>query len=422
MKKLAAVTIVILLLCAMVSAGEAWPVYPRIGRSLGVGARGASLANNFTALSNDISALYWNPAGLAFLPVREFQITIDGFRMHYDASIGTITTRDHHERMRFTNSGLMAAVPTQVGGFTLAGAYQNPFVFDDISGFSGSVIRDGSEVNLKSNYSTSGGLRMWSGGFGVQVAPNLGAGVTASLVGGREDLRSSLTTKDGSGSVTDTVQNVNAKYFGYDLRAGLMYVHDDLFRLGARVVFPQVIRFEEEVRGSDNGDRYRFESSGRLYSPLSGSVGGALTLPVITVTAEGRYTFPYTYIFPNDDIPKNSQAAHFNTGAGAGVEVPLYVVPVILRAGYSYDKYNLFPYVAVYGDNDRTWEDVDVDDVHKNLQTISGGVAIVTHKTAFELGYVLQTWGRRTESVSGQGLLEQDYKDHRVIATFSVRY
>lgn len=56
---------IILLLPALLLAG-----FPKVGTTaapflkIGVGARAVALGGNFTAISNDVSAMYWNPAGL----------------------------------------------------------------------------------------------------------------------------------------------------------------------------------------------------------------------------------------------------------------------------------------------------------------------------------------------------------------------
>jgi len=48
----------------------------RFGFENGFGARAFSMANNYVALSNDLSAIYWNPAAMSFSLTREFQVTL----------------------------------------------------------------------------------------------------------------------------------------------------------------------------------------------------------------------------------------------------------------------------------------------------------------------------------------------------------
>ncbi|MDG5815870.1 hypothetical protein QA601_12330 [Chitinispirillales bacterium ANBcel5] len=422
-KKAIVLVIIVTSLFSHSYGSDSYPVMGLVGRHYGVGSRAFSFANNFTAISNDLSALYWNPAALSFLPVREFQISVDGFRTSGEFQLNRNSVTDYHERIKLTNAGLMGALPTIQGGFTMAAAYQNPFVFDDFATYSGAFKRDGLNETTDAKISRYGGLRMWSSGFGVQVAPNVGAGVSVSLIRGNYQMSESremvVVEDSSSNSITGKREG---SYQGYDLRGGLMYNFDDVFRLGMRIVIPQRIRFVERVNEiyRDNKTkqdiRYNYEVRKRLHSPLSGAMGAALTLPYFTVTTEGRFKFPYTYIFPNDDIPDGNQARRFIFGGGVGVEVPLTVVPIILRGGYSYDMYDLYPYVEVARGASRKWERDDVK-VERNLQSFAVGMSLVTKNTAFELGYGFQTW-----ALVSNRILEQDYNDHRLTTTFSVRY
>jgi hypothetical protein len=45
---------------------------------LGAGARGAALGGSFAAVANDVTALYWNPAGLALMP--SMQVSVSAYR------------------------------------------------------------------------------------------------------------------------------------------------------------------------------------------------------------------------------------------------------------------------------------------------------------------------------------------------------
>ena len=55
--------------------------FPKVGTTaapflkIGVGARAVALGGNFTALANDVTALYWNPAGITSVPSLAFAAT-----------------------------------------------------------------------------------------------------------------------------------------------------------------------------------------------------------------------------------------------------------------------------------------------------------------------------------------------------------
>ena len=66
-----------LLIAVIVVANVAAEDNVRFGFENGFGARAFSMANNYVALSNDLSAIYWNPAAMSFSLTREFQVTFD---------------------------------------------------------------------------------------------------------------------------------------------------------------------------------------------------------------------------------------------------------------------------------------------------------------------------------------------------------
>ena len=50
--------------CSLVSAQVSAPKYANEFLSIGIGARALGMANTQVACSNDVTAAYWNPAGL----------------------------------------------------------------------------------------------------------------------------------------------------------------------------------------------------------------------------------------------------------------------------------------------------------------------------------------------------------------------
>jgi len=100
---------------------------------MGEGARAFAMANNYVALSGDLSAMFWNPAGFAFVPARELQISFDGLSQRTASTFlgndGSATNAASSvSRPRLVDIGYMHAFPTVQGGFTLAASYHSTYL------------------------------------------------------------------------------------------------------------------------------------------------------------------------------------------------------------------------------------------------------------------------------------------------------
>jgi hypothetical protein len=382
----------------------------------GVGARAFGLANNHTALSSGSSDLFWNPGAMGFSVSREFQASLYGIRLSSSSDFFKTVTEDDLQRFRIGNAGFLFAIPASRGGMSIAASYSNPVILDDVYRFSGSYSIDDTTYFSRRSFRTTGNLNYWTGGLGLQIAKNLGAGIAASLVTGRGSSIATLANQ------TETIDDytTDGRYVGYDLRAGLMYKFSKV-SIGARFTVPQVIRYSEFASGTYDGEYIDETTDYNMYSSYKGALGVSALLPFFTVTAEVRTTLPYDYLFPVENIPDNSQAGYFKTGAGIGIEVPLVVAPFIVRAGYSYDDFDLNPFVydfVTIPDNERDfdWSDNGVK-VNRNLNRITAGIGYTTASTSFDLSYGFSTWGLTTNHN-----LVQTYKLHRLLASFAIRF
>ncbi len=100
---------------------------------IGVGARGIGMGGAFTALADDSSAVYWNPAGLARLEKREVSVS--------HAELGLGTREDFLAYAHPTSRGTIAAAMTYlsqgaIGGRDAAGRPTGNYQASD-SAFSG---------------------------------------------------------------------------------------------------------------------------------------------------------------------------------------------------------------------------------------------------------------------------------------------
>jgi len=402
------------------------------GRDIGVGVRAAAFAGNHTAAVNDLSATYWNPAALAFLPVREFQVSSDITRTFGESKVsgrgvsvlpGTLT-EDYKDRLRLRGIGAMTAIPTVQGGLTLAASYDSPFAFDDFSVY-GYEYDGGAPVT--ENDVRYGDLNRWSIAFGVQVAPKMAVGLTVSIITG--DDRTVYDERRGGEPYNDLESKYD--YLGYSFTGGFLYLPTDYLKLGLCINMMMDLGVKQTMtvkwyKGDDWRDDYGRPDAlsaidGNAYRAPYGALGVGLTLPWLIAALDLRLIMPYTFILPGENIPTNSQAREFKTGAGIGVEVPLPIsAPIVLRTGYSVDECDFYPIVNRLKDTEIDWESGTEFSPMGVKHTMSLGAAIFTSGTGFELSYGYQTWGVKHKN--NERTLKQSYSNHRLMYAIIFRY
>jgi hypothetical protein len=325
-----------------------------------------------------------------------------------------------------SNIGFLIALPTSRGGCGFTLGYSSPYVFDDLVRFKGSYsIADGS-ADVERDSRTHGRLDMWGGAFGIQVAPGLGLGASLALVTGKERYRDTFVKAllDTSGNFLEYAQDFTEEreltYVGYDLRIGVLYSLLERYRVGLRIVAPQVVRFTEqrsERFPHDTSAVYAYpEAQGILVSSYRGAFGGSAKLSFGTIMGEVRARAPFGVLYPNERFPSGSPAAHTRFGAGAGLEVPVADM-LLLKAGYSWDQYDPFIFALKYeGEPSPVWDTYGTS-ADKDRHLITGGLSLLWSQLRLDFAYGYQMW-----SLNTRGVLQEDHNTHRVSFALSVRY
>jgi long-subunit fatty acid transport protein len=396
--------------CISVAKGDALAI-----NQVGVGARAFSFANNYVAAANDMSSIFWNPAALSFIPVREIQVSLDMLSNTSNTDFLGSKENSDVRRIRLANIGYLSAVPTGRGGLTFAAAYQSPYVFDDNPSFFGNYIdKSNNSIKLNKDYRSFGSLNFWSGAFGLQVAPGLGIGAALSLVTGSQKINY-IFTSDTDGIATRTnndMYNAERSCVGYDVRLGLLYSPIEKIRLGARLVLPQTIWFTEDP------PIYEGFSKGQLFSSYSGAIGISTVLPIATLSSEVRFRAPYDYVNPEDVIPSNSPAHNSRVGAGLGAEIPLFIKNALVRVGYSWDQYDTHPFAIQYdGDTSQAVWESDGVTVNQDRNLLTAGLAYVSSGISIEASYGYQFWKLNTN-----GTLSESDHIQRFLVSLSTRF
>ncbi|MFH1759934.1 MAG: hypothetical protein ABIA63_02415, partial [bacterium] len=305
-------------------AAESWTqlVGVPVRTEIGVGSRATAMGKNYTAISNDASALFWNPAGMAFNKAREIQVSFGGIKAYNQSTFKYNNTDNStyykNQRFKIENAGYLRALETTQGGFSFGLGYQCPYIFDVVLDYGGEYMDGPDRINMQNRYSAQGQLDFWTGGFGVQIVQGLGMGVSLSLVTGWEN--NNLFFKKMTNNTIQDRENhhyydkITRTYKGYDIRLGFMYKPiSGRSAFGLRLVLPSTISFNEEFSEeqpfSDN-TIYKEELAGYLKSDYSGAFGISYSFPFMIISTEIKARAPH----PSTDMFSEQQ--YWKMGAG----------------------------------------------------------------------------------------------------------
>lgn len=422
--------------------------------SRGVGTRALSLANSFVALADDFTAVYWNPAGLAFIPVREVQLSLDYTHNRMNSSLAGTESDGRLQHIRLGNAGFLRSVPTSRGGFSFAVGYTSPVILDNVYSFTGwdqylgrdsipssywseiitqqvgsTIVYDtivehlsnGERMYFGPNNKnrTHGQLGMISGSAGWQVAQGLGFGVTLSFILGRElqNIYSDQRSEDGSLFDTSHIE-LRRSYTGIDFRAGVLIKPIEWLSLGLCIAAPQYIRFEQNAQEEELYYGYIYPeqyNTGTIKSSFSGSFGAAFKLPFMLLSTQANARAPMI------EAEEGSDRSFWKVGLSTGIEVPVPALYTLFRAGYAWNELDPHPYEISWDGGIISSEPVYESD--KGCHMFTGGVAFM-----FKEFFVIETaysYAFREYSVVEQHWKNptvEEHSGHRVQFSFSLHY
>ncbi len=416
-------------------------------KETGIGARAMAMGNSYVALANDYSAVFWNPAGLGFTPVREIQIGIDGTRLQTQADFGSSGDDITKNRMRLSHAGMVRAVPASQGGLSYAVGFSSPINFDNTYSYFGSdtLIREhrssfygyydqnnniipdtlypGNDLFYQEvTNAVYGQLRMINLAVGWQIGPGFSFGFSINPVFGssHEMLRviSHRTEEKKRLLFQNSMETYRRSFHGMDARLGFMYRPIERISIGARFDLPQYIRMKLDYEFVDSTYMSVLDQQSGVYTikrPFSGAGGAAFVLPFGTLAVQGTFRAPFF------EAAENSPQSYFRLGGSAGLEVPVPYIPVILRAGYKWQQFDWYPYL--YGEgavSHLAQPDIDSDN---GEHTASLGFAIM-FKDAAALEFAYSYFSTDVEIINKDwrnDLLEK-HRDHRAQLQLSFRY
>ena len=289
----------------------------------GFGSRAQSMGNAYTALSNDISGLYWNPAGIGQIKESIFSMDVQhGSLGNKTTYLGNPTTANHN----WTKiNGLGLIYPFKVARGALAWGFSfnrigNSEGITEFTGFStvpNTLVfydSDGNESVFDTNATRTesirlnGGINQWTTGFSVAISPTTLVGASVALNAGEDtyhfqfrqsDTENNYETYPVDYNYYDIERYLKTEFNGIQLKVGALMTLGHL-KLGASFSPPykyqvKEVFTEKETMFYDDGTFENIVDSdpGRwtydVKSPFQFSGGFAYTGKRFTLAASSEY-------------------------------------------------------------------------------------------------------------------------------------
>jgi long-subunit fatty acid transport protein len=423
----------------------------------GVGVRAQAMAGAFAGLGGDVSALYWNPAGLAKITATEITGDLSHLRFRNEARFTGDPGTMNRDITRFKSFGLAYRFPTERGSFVVAFGYdrfkdyENGVHFSGFNTKSNGIAFDietdedfGSyafdrDVSQTEDLYEEGYLGAWSAGFGIAMSERFSLGAAFHSITGssqylldftQEDVENSYGTYPADFNRYEVHQDLASRFTGWGASIGGLFELSPNLRLGVGADLPTSLAVKEtyadrDALTYDDGTVSEADlGSGvweyRVRYPVRFRGGVALDLGKLLLA--GAYEFrdwrqvkfepaggdwfaaEYSGLLGENAQFHDKFRAVLSYGAGAELRVP--GTGIALRGGF---RNVPSPLAGAGRDLDRTY--------------VSGGLGFdVDRSTSIHLAYIRGLWNRSSEDSYTPGVTEERIETRRFLAGLTLRF
>lgn len=375
---------------------------PFVGLS-GMGARALAMGGAYTAVSNDYSATFWNPAGLSQLNKSSFYASIGHLTHSADISYGSNSPSIFEDSYSSLDGiGVTFKVPTRRGSLVWAIGRNTLYGFDN--NLSTSIGTSGEEISVLEN----GAIHAWTGAMGIEISPRTSFGISLNLLIG--DRKFDLQKRGTTGDLAFTIKN---EYTGFSLIFGGLY-RGDKANFGLSITMPTYYKVDDIGIGSLEdvpANEYK------LNIPFKANVGLSTNLGAVLIAADLHF-IDYSQIdFSSNIVDTNGVIIDgeinrdillnlsSNIGYGVGLEYLLPFTNAKIRFGLS--------------NTPSAFKNDDGDD----RLALSTGIGMLLDKQIkLDLTYIRTSWERRLSSSFFTQSIKEDAVDGRLLFSVSYRY
>jgi len=378
-RRLLVVAAAVLLACVFPRAAlcQSLPDIPLV-YDFGVGARAMGMGQAHVAVCDDVSATFYNPAGLAQVRRIELSAGFSHLNDNWQTDFYGGKTTSELGSTKLSSLALAYPFPTYRGSLVFGVAYNrtknldsdymregyNPaYWWPDFGGFVEGVEKETAFER--------GGLSNWTVALGADVSAEVSVGASVSFLSG-----SSERTYEYEGAWLNSLLEEGSSYYyqsddaditGWTAAVGTVARIGNAGRVGLAVNFPQYLTldgsqyYEEayDVTGDGVADEYytddiMFEDEMTL--PLSFSAG-ASAAPVagLILALDAKYTDWKQIDYYGPIRIDNEYAYRATTSVRLGAEFTVPNSPLRVRAGYFTDPV-AFRFIEDYSEPGTVWE------------------------------------------------------------------
>ncbi len=447
---------------------------------IGVGARSLGLGMAYSGISNDYSAIYWNPAGLGLIEMSEFSMGFNHLSLNNKSTFYNNDKSFSNSRTKLNNFGVAYPFPTTTGSLVFAAGYQRTTDYSSALSFSGfnpvsSIINyyaphgrstekkprgnlawelyladvDSLSPNSYAFYSPiqdsvtqsgkileGGGMNNWSVGMAVEAAKDLFIGGSLNLMSGsytwqrnyvEQDLHDIYNVArypfDFKSLFID--QTIDASISGFSAKFGFLYNYTDRMRFGITFKTPSWLTVEETFTSEgesffDNGDNYNYPSGGSSKDKTKYDIVSPFVFGCgITYMFDDLLVtgeIEYTDWTQMEFQNATDELIRFNTDIKE-----IFRETLNLKGGFEYEFSRTG--ARVRGGFAYLPSPYDGDPASFARKYITAGAGfIVQNSVAIDLGYAYGFWDTFHVNYDKTSRTNESIKTHNIIATLTYRF
>ncbi|MGB9596621.1 MAG: OmpP1/FadL family transporter [Candidatus Poribacteria bacterium] len=220
-----------------------------VGNDFYVGARAIGIGGAFTSVTDDFTALYWNPAGLSRIRNMQFYGSLSHEKQDTEITYFGEKESTFVSNTRPNSFGVVIPIPTYRGGLAFAFGMNRIQSYDSrimTKGFNEFTLEEDPELGqlyIDEIIKESGGIYSWDFGAAVDVAPNVSVGASLGFLSGSYDYSLDLIATDTKGldKNIDTINYIDTTatdYMGADAKVGVLARIAKAVKLGAMINIP----------------------------------------------------------------------------------------------------------------------------------------------------------------------------------------